>query len=392
MTTGAKRVIFVLDSYWPNQDGVSTVVQYLSEGLAKKGYIVEVLANAKDRKLPKEEVHEGVFVKRFNIETKWPFSFKAMNSYSDIQAYRREIELFNPDAVIVESLRSWTNDWFVRFANDFTCTKILHLHSDILDYREYGLGGVDFKIKNWGNILYQIRMQHKMRSYWKNINQSLDKYDEILYLTPNSPGIEKYRKVGKAKTCLLENAVDDIFFTPEMQHCTKEKNICRFLCVANYMERKNQGMLIEAYQRAAFSKKTELIFVGNGSHEYMQLLREKAQAFSSDDKDICFYRGIERKAILELYQKADILVLSSLWEASAIVLREAAACGMGIISTDVGDARNIDGCQIVHTVDEMRMALEKGESLAESNRYRVLEWANNNCRRSSAISKLEECI
>lgn len=398
MKTETKKVIFVLDSFWPNQDGVSTVVQYLSAGLAKRGHIVEVLTNAKDRELPKEEMHEGVHIRRIKVETRWPFYFRAMDEDSNIQAYRGEIERFNPDVIIVESLRSWTNDWFVEFSEEFACKKMLHLHSDILNYKEYGVSKIDFKVRNIGNILYQARMQYKMRFYWKKIYGQLDKYNAIFYLSPGLKGIEKYQKKGSAKTYLLENAVDDIFFTIQAQHNESAKDHCRFLCVANYMENKNQGMLIEAYAKANFDKTTELVFVGNGNHKYMESLKRQAEGLiekETVEKKVIFFRGITRDETIDEYRKADVFVLPSKSEASSMVVREAAACKMAVISTNVGDASQIPGCQIVYSKEEMITALERNaDDIAYRSRHaeRLAEWALEKCKREKAVSVLENAI
>lgn len=398
MKTETKKVIFVLDSFWPNQDGVSTVVQYLSAGLAKRGHIVEVLTNAKDRELPKEEMHEGVHIRRIKVETRWPFYFRAMDKDSDIQAYRREIEKFNPDVIIVESLCSWTNDWFVSFADELTCKKILHLHSDIIDYRVCGLSQIDYKVRNIGNILYQMRMQYKKRNYWKRIYRNLDKYDAVLHLSLGLSGIERYERTAKGRVCLLENAVDDIFFTSQMQHDMSLEHNCRFLCVANYVERKNQAMLVEAYSKANISYPTEMVFVGNGSHKYMEQLKNRADMLikkEDENKKIIFYRGMNRSETLEEYKKANVFVLPSKWEESPIVIREAAASRMAVISTDVGDVSQIPGCQIVHSEEEMIVALEKN---AEDIEYRNCQaqklaiWAEENCKREKAVNLLENIM
>lgn len=395
---GHKTVMFVLDSFWPNQDGVSTVVQYLSEGLVDKGYHVCVLANAKGRDLSAKEEHNGVIIRRMNIETRWPLYYRAMDANSSVQDYRNAVIEYAPDVIIIESLCSWSNDWFLTFADKLHCRKVLHLHSDITDYHKCGWREINYKVRNIGNILYQMRMQYKARKYWKEIGDSLSKYDTLLYLTDVHTNVMKMNEKGICRVEKLENAVDDIFFDESMSHTNVESNVCRFLCVANYMERKNQRYLLEAYRRATFQSETELIIVGNGSKSYMEGLQRYAKEIIEEDntyKNIVFYRGITREEILKLYRTSQIFVLSAIWEESPIVIREAAACGMPVISTNVGDVSTIEGCRIVHSVDEMASAMaeyERDLNLRSKQGRMLRDWAMKHCRRSAAVDRLEQLI
>jgi glycosyltransferase involved in cell wall biosynthesis len=71
--------------------------------------------------------------------------------------------------------------------------------------------------------------------------------------------------------------------------------------------------------------------------------------------------GIEKSCLLPVHDKphdlisyymhaGDVLLLTSLWEGSPNIIKEAMACGLPIVATDVGDIRNItsdtDGCFI----------------------------------------------
>lgn len=390
--------MFVLDSFWPNQDGVSTVVQYLSEGLSARGNQVCVLANAKGRDLPTKEEHNGVLVQRLNIQTRWPFYYKPMVAGSGIQDYYNVVVDYDPDVLIIESLCCWSNDWFMTFADKLHCKKVLHLHSDIADYHKYGWKEINYKVSNIGNILYQMRMQYKARKYWKEIDDSLGKYDTLLYLTDVHANVKKLKEKGLLRVEKLENAVDDIFFDESMSCTNVEGNVCRFLCVANYMERKNQRYLLEAYRQATFQSETELIIVGNGSKTYMEDLQRFAKEILEEDnryKNIVFYRGITREKILKLYRTSQIFVLSSKWEESPIVVREAAACGMSIISTDVGDVSTIEGCRVVYSVDEMASSMveyEEDLELRRTSGQQLSDWSKRHCRRSAAVERLEQII
>ena len=59
------KIAQVCPRYYPDIGGVQTHVKEISEGLAKKGFEVEVLTIDPSKKLLKKEVLNGVIVKRF---------------------------------------------------------------------------------------------------------------------------------------------------------------------------------------------------------------------------------------------------------------------------------------------------------------------------------------
>jgi len=68
---------------------------------------------------------------------------------------------------------------------------------------------------------------------------------------------------------------------------------------------------------------------------------------------------------------ADILILTSLWEGSPNVIKEAMACNCPIVSTDVGDVKEIirktDGCYIA-SYDVVDVADKVGKALSFGRR------------------------
>ena len=68
--------------------------------------------------------------------------------------------------------------------------------------------------------------------------------------------------------------------------------------------------------------------------------------------DIHFLKGIDRNAISDYYNAADVLLLTSFSEGSPNVIKEAMACNCPIVATDVGDIREVigktEGCFVTH--------------------------------------------
>jgi len=67
---------------------------------------------------------------------------------------------------------------------------------------------------------------------------------------------------------------------------------------------------------------------------------------------------------------ADLLILTSLWEGSPDVIKEAMVCNLPIVSTDVGDVKelfgNVSGCCIAQSdktdfIDKIKLVLKYSE-------------------------------
>ena len=65
------KILITCHSYFPKNDGVQFVTQYLAEGLVKRKHTVNIVTNMYPDKTDKyEETYNGVFIKRINVKTK----------------------------------------------------------------------------------------------------------------------------------------------------------------------------------------------------------------------------------------------------------------------------------------------------------------------------------
>jgi len=127
------------------------------------------------------------------------------------------------------------------------------------------------------------------------------------------------------------------------------------LSVGSLENQKNQRVIIEA---AARTDDVHLVVAGDGT------LRPELEALAGDlDAPVTFTGNIPRDRIVELYQRADVLLFPSLHEGRPLTLIEAALAGIPVLSSDIpenravlGDAANyLDPSDVDAWADEVSM-------------------------------------
>ena len=86
------------------------------------------------------------------------------------------------------------------------------------------------------------------------------------------------------------------------------------------------------------------------------LAEEALKLLNRSDVKLIAVHGISGSNIPDYMNAADVLLLTSKWEGSVNVVKEAMACNLPIVSTDVGDVKNnisdIEGCYITTSSPE----------------------------------------
>jgi len=119
-------------------------------------------------------------------------------------------------------------------------------------------------------------------------------------------------------------------------------------------------------------QKKHIIFVANPDR-YEKNFKLAKEAFNLlDDKsvELNVVCDVTHEMIPYYYYAADVLLLTSLWEGSPNVIKEAMACNCPIVSTDVGDVKevieNTEGCYITSfesedVAEKLKLALKFGK-------------------------------
>lgn len=385
------KIMFLTATYWPAQDGVSVVTQYLAEGLATKHQVCVV---ATRREYAEEEEHEKVTIRRIAAwRSTWLCDFQGEKKKA-----RDYILEFQPDVLIVVGIQTWCYDWFVGELESLPGKKMLMTHGASC-LKEYDVWSRVKRIRLRRQILadlVDVNFERYWKKYKKALPRGMERFEVVSYLFEGEELYEYMKRAGLQNSVILENATQDFFFDRKAYLPENSKEVV-FINVSTYEERKNQKMILCAYGKMALPG-TRLVLIGSRENAYYQELMEmKRRLEQSDDYvgKIDIYVGIDRSQVLEIYKSANVYVSASSWEAMSISLCEAAAGGLLILSTDVGHVSQIPGVQLFETEEELAELMR--EAVANSEKRRACgklsyEYAEENYRIRKKVETLEDMI
>lgn len=153
--------------------------------------------------------------------------------------------------------------------------------------------------------------------------------------------------------------VDNTMFNPLRERLSNDDTY--ILCVGRLDDpRKNIGLLLEAYARmpALLQQRVRLVLAGSSGPPAS--FWQRAAAFGLHNQ-ISYTAPPERQALVELYQKATAFALPSDEEGLGVVLLEAMACGVPVVSTRSGGPDGI----VTDGEDGFLVALDDANALAD---------------------------
>lgn len=388
------KIMFAVGSYWPSQDGVANITEYLAEGLAKRGHDVLAFTSAGKgglQELPTKENHKGVKIERMRVYVQWPLKLKGRDKDSTRQKYVERIKTYGPDVLIVVCSQTWTLDWLIPYLGQISCKKVFYSHG-YSKWKERCFIREELCKRN----IKGAYAEWKSWKYYQNIYKYLQKFDLAIYLSKLNNSYVYSERYHLTNGKVLENAVEDRFVSSDMEHhFDVESEGLKFLYVANYNYNKNQDMLLKAFC-AAHIENCVLTFTGFEENEYLQMLREHFKEWSPEESSnqVNFCVHLSREEVYELYRTSDVFVSASRSENCPIVHCEAAATGMAVVSTNVGNVRGMDGILLVNNEAEMRQALEllyrDKRQLAERGKRLRKYMLDRKCRIEDKVDWLEK--
>jgi glycosyltransferase involved in cell wall biosynthesis len=286
------KILQVCPRYYPSIGGVEEHVRNINERLSKK-YDVSVFATDPSGKLPKQEVINGVYVRRFK-------------SWAPNEAYYFSREL---------------KKYLMKNSDSYD---IVHAHS----YHAFpALYAAQAKSRNklvftphyhgTGHTFFRSLLHVPYKFLGKKI---FEKADEIICVSNYEKNlVMKHFQVDEKKVVVIPNGIN----LEEFRGLKKRSKNCRVILYVGRLERyKGVQYLIRALPR--FDDDIILEIVGKGP--YKKSLVKLVRKLGVENK-VQFFQDLPRNELLQKYAGADLFVLLSKHEAYGISVAEALASG-----------------------------------------------------------------
>ncbi len=210
---------------------------------------------------------------------------------------------------------------------------------------------LEFKGNRIVASLYKSIIRWITKSIAKNV-------DMIVCVNNDYVPIFKAWGIDEKKIAMIPNGINTDKFSPGPSSI-KKKLDCKHLLLywGRLGYQKNIALLIEAFKKIK-TPYTKLAIIGKGPD------LKKLQALAENNNNVLFPGYLSDEELLEYARGADIAVLPSRAESWGLVIGEAMACGLPVISSDVGMAQELlgEGKGIIlkqETLEELTNAIDE---------------------------------
>lgn len=303
MVSLSKEIHIVLVASSLSCGGAERAVVLMAEGLIKRGYkvsLITIAGNEKDFYDVPEQVHRW----DLNLAKNSPTLIHALlNNYYRLRALRKEISLLNPDVVISQMYPS----------NVLTILALLNTKYPVIVTEQ-----IDPEINSgeglWGKLR---RLTYPLAAKVVSVSQGVDQY---------------FKWLPKSKRTVIYNPLQPIEDEQSDISLPKGADPSKKWVIAmgrlNYQ--KNFELLLTAFHQLADKHPDwQLLIFGEG--ELRPKLENIVESLYLTDR--VFLPGLISNPI-SIMKKSDLFVLSSRFEGLPLVLLEALACGLPVISTN----------------------------------------------------------
>ncbi len=329
-----KEVLIITNLIYPDSTDGSRYTYDLAKIFSENGYNVTLITSRFKKELKKEEIIDKIAVHRYFVIVGNPVITYLTNSVSSYFIIKKILKKTDPSLVIITGILPGFSYLLLKNSkhrlNVSICNTLLHSE----------------KLTNQADKKW---FQYKLFNHLKRIYESyvFSRVAKIIAISKNiENAILSDYPFAKEKVSVVEPGVDITTFIIGNKNNLRKKiypNKTVFLFVGRFQPIKGPDIAInfamemkQKYDQNNFV----LLMIGTGPMEN-ELNMQIAQ---NNLNDVVKILGVKyNRDLVELYQRADYLILSSRSETFSLVILESLSCGTPIISTPTQGPKEIIG-------------------------------------------------
>lgn len=371
---------------------MSNITTIEAEGLAARGHEVTVLATFFGAAAPREEVHNGVRIHRFDIRGWHGYTSGEKKEYKDaVLRYARDVDVM----VNVCIAGAITTDLALECFPEIACKKVLYSHG--VQNRGFHVRYL-YKPKELAHFVWGLPHLGPLVAREKKYYSM---YDLVIQLHQEEAAYHFFKKKYDITSEVIENAVEDRFWTEPssgmriMQYAPDFPQKY-FICVANYFRIKQQAEIVKAFALSGVGDEYGLVLIGSSKKtDYYLKVAAEIEKAKAAGVHVLALEGVDRADTIEMVQQAYGYLMYSIEERYPVSIAEAMASGVPYICSNVGIVRFLPGGHVVSTIEAMAAWIRlycRDPELAQATGECGRLYAKKNLRREIMVGKLEEYL
>jgi glycosyltransferase involved in cell wall biosynthesis len=317
------KILHTVQFYSPVVGGSEEGVRQVSERLAARGHDVTVATARHPGR--RDRLINGVAVEEFDLSGN-----AALGIRGDAEGYRNFILHGGFDIVLNYAAQTWATDLVLPILDRVPARKVLV---------PCGYSGLT---------------DGRYARYFAALPEYLRRYDRIIYLSPRYRDAAFGEQHGIGRSVVIPNGADEREFDRPAAGFRQWAGIdTRYLVitVANHYTSKGHAFVIAALRRLGRADVT-LAIVGRMSRNPLRGCGVACRFAALRDRRVRLFPDLAREWVVSALQEADLFVFGSRLECAPLVIYEAFASRLPVISTPVGNVPDHQGLvEIVDTVD-----------------------------------------
>lgn len=269
------------------------------------------------------------------------YIYKKEEKINDINIKRYYKQLYFPHRympfeILKNNYIKMADKLYSRYIKEFGMPDIIHAHNflyaGIIAEFLKDKYGIKYIVTEHSSSFVRNKLSKEKIKSIENVAKNASKVTAV-----SSSFNNILKEYTKTNIDLLPNIVDDFFFQKEFQNKISKNFI--FLHIASLDKNKNQELLIKSFEKIA--KLNHNVYLNIAGSGYMKKYLESLVKKLDIQKQVNFLGRITQERVREEIMKSDCFVLSSNFETFGVVLIEALACGLPLITTKCGGPEDI---------------------------------------------------